>query len=41
MAQATAWVRRYADEGRLRKLMWFVVVSGAIYVGCAVYDACP
>jgi hypothetical protein len=30
MTQATAWFRRYADEGRLRKLIWFVAVSAAI-----------
>ena len=30
MAQPTAWLRRYADEGRLRKLVWFFLASGAI-----------
>jgi hypothetical protein len=30
MARMTGWVRRYADEGRLQKLFWLVLISGAI-----------
>ena len=33
MARMTGWVGRYADEGRLQKLFWFVLISGAIALG--------
>ena len=30
MGRMAAWARRYADEGRLRKLIWFVAASATI-----------